>query len=60
MAEDDSSPGDDIYLGDSDMEKKVYAEFEPRYGRFWIPVIAILVLIILIAALIILFLVVTF
>ena len=57
---DPSSQDDDIYLGDSEAEDTVYAEYEPRFGRFWIPVVAVLVLVILIVGLIVLFFVISF
>ena len=60
MSDVDPPPEDDIYLGDSEMEDTVYAEYEPQFGQFWIPIVAIVVLVILIVGLVVLFFVVAF
>ena len=61
MTEMDSSlENEDGYQDDAALEKTVYAEYEPQFGQFWIPVVSVIVLIVLIAGLIILFFWLTF
>ena len=57
---DSSSENDTDYQDDAALEETVYAEYEPQFSQFWIPVVSVIVLIALIAGLIILFFWVTF
>jgi hypothetical protein len=61
MREEDPTPvGDDLDPATVEMEDTVYAEYEPQFGQFWVPIVAILVLVLLIIGLIVLFFIVAF